>query len=165
MTSLAGCNLVLVAAMTHQRVIGRAGKIPWDIPEDLRLFRELTWGGSLIMGRKTWESLQGPLPGRVNLVVSRTLHSSPGIEVCRSVGAALQRSRKLGGPTYVIGGAEVYSQTMALADCMMISWVDVEVEGDRFFPSFEPAEWEEFSRQTYPEFSRVFYRRKTCRLT
>ncbi len=120
---------LVVAYSRGTRVIGRDGDLPWHLPTDLARFKELTTGGTVVMGRKTWDSLPDrfrPLPGRRNVVVSRNGCDAP--EVCRSVEEALRDD------CFVIGGGEVYAQALPRADRVYATEVDADVEGDAFFP-------------------------------
>ena len=132
--------IALVVAYSANRVIGRDGDLPWRLPTDLRRFRELTTGGTVVMGRKTWDSLPErfrPLPGRRNVVVSRNGCDAP--EVCRSVAEALRED------CFVIGGGEIYAQALARADRVYATEVEGEVEGDAHFPELGP-QWREAER-------------------
>ncbi len=131
--------IAIVVAHSANRVIGRDGGLPWHLPTDLRRFKELTTGGTVVMGRRTYESLPErfrPLPGRRNLVVSRAGCDAP--EVFGSVEAALEAA---GGDCFVIGGGEVYAQTVPLADRVYATEVAAEVDGDVFFPQLAETEW------------------------
>ncbi len=127
-------RLALIAAVARNRVIGRGGKIPWHIPEDLKRFKRLTLGHAVLMGRRTWESLGRPLPGRRNVVVSS--REVPGVESYRTVEEALGA---LAGAerVFVIGGAALYERVLACADELYLTLVDQEPEGDTRFPPYE----------------------------
>ena len=130
-------EIVLIAAMAANRVIGRGKTIPWNIPGEQARFKEITMGHSLIMGRKTWESLGGqPLPGRRNIVVTRnTAFRATGAEVVHSLdqGFALTEGEK---KAFVIGGAQLYQLALDRADMLILTELEQEVEGDAFFPAF-----------------------------
>jgi dihydrofolate reductase len=130
----------LVVAHGSNRAIGFQGALPWHLPSDLRRFRELTTGGTVVMGRKTYESIPErfrPLPGRRNLVISRTARYD-GVEVFRSVAAALEAC---GGSCFVIGGGQVYAEAASLADRCYVTEIDAAPPGDTFFPQLAPADW------------------------
>lgn len=146
--------------MTRAGVIGREGAIPWDLPEDRRLFRRLTLGGTVIMGRRTFDSLPAPLAGRINIVVTRSGRHCPGVETAPSLKAALELAGSFGRPTFVIGGVALYREALPLADTLHVSWVDGEFAGDRCFPAFDPADWAEVDTVVYPGFRYVSYRRR-----
>ncbi|WP_158247084.1 dihydrofolate reductase [Geothermobacter hydrogeniphilus] len=153
-------TLTLVAAMTDNGVIGRRGEMPWWLPAELQLFRQLTMGGILIMGRKTFTSLPAPLPGRINLVVSRHLQTAPGRTVCSSLQTALQLAATLPRPVFIVGGAQLYRQALPRCEKMVLSWVEGQPQGDTFFPAIEWSEWEIEREERYSGFRRCFY----CRI-
>jgi dihydrofolate reductase len=128
--------MIAVAAMAPNRVIGAEGKSPWHLPEDLRWFKELTMGGTLLMGRVTFDSIGKPLPGRVTIVMSRKDGLViPGIEVIRDL-SGLQTARTQ-GETFVVGGSEVYRVTLPYCRDLYLTELKREVAGDRKFPVFE----------------------------
>lgn len=150
----------LIVAMTHQRVIGHKGALPWELPEDLQLFRRLTMGKTLLGGRKTYESIGRPLDGRLNLALSTSAAAVVGLAPCRTVDEALAQAAAAGSDLFVIGGASVYRQLLPLADWLHISWVDRDYPGDTHFPSFTPSDWSEDACCDYPGFRHCTYRRK-----
>jgi dihydrofolate reductase len=143
-------RIALVGAVARGGVIGRAGTIPWRLPEDLARFRELTMGQPVVMGRKTWESLPDrfrPLPGRRNVVVTRnSAWHAEGAERAESLEDAL---RLVDGAerVSVIGGGELYAAALPLADELLLTEIDTAVEGDTWFPSWDLADFEEASRE------------------
>lgn len=147
--------------MTGKRVIGVGGRLPWHLGEDLQLFKRLTMGATLIMGRKTHASIGRPLPGRTNIVLSRTSPGLPGVQVCESFRDALSAAAQLGRPVFVIGGAELYRQALPMAVQLHVSWVKQEHAGDVHFPAFDCAAWSACEEQDYPGFRYVHYRRKS----
>jgi len=162
-------TLTLVAAIARNGVIGREGHIPWRIPEDLERFRALTTGHPVVMGRKTWESLPDrfrPLPGRRNVVVTRNpAWAANGAERASSLDDALGL---LAGSeqAYVIGGAALYAAALPLADELELTELDLEVEGDVFFPDWDRDAFAEISRAAHVSengtpFAFVTYRRRT----
>jgi dihydrofolate reductase len=133
-------RFIAVLAMDPNRVIGKDGGLPWHLPEDLKFFKKLTMGRPIIMGRSTFESIGRPLPGRRNIVLSRTLSQDDapkGIEVVDSVEAL--SSLDLEGDNFVIGGAGVFSLLLPLCEEVVISHVFKEYPGDTFLPPFEDA--------------------------
>ncbi|MFO7275042.1 MAG: dihydrofolate reductase [Symbiobacteriaceae bacterium] len=139
--------ITLVAAMGRNRVIGREGRLPWRLPAEMRHFRRTTMGQVVVMGRKTYESIGGPLKGRTNIVLTRDPDfRAPGCEVRHSVAELLQDPR----PLFVIGGAEVFRQLLPCADEMILSRIDADFEGDAFFPAWAEDEWEVVSRTPHP---------------
>lgn len=163
-------KLSLVAAVARGGVIGREGTLPWQLPEDMARFRKLTMGHPVVMGRRTWDSLPvrfRPLPGRRNVVVTRNeTWAADGAERAGSLDDALEL---LGDApqAFVIGGAKVFAKALPLADELVLTEIDLEVEGDTFFPSWDRHAFEETSRESHVSsdgtpFSFVTYvRRKT----
>jgi len=151
---------IILVAMTENRVIGREGGLPWRLPEDLRLFRKVTMGCSLIMGRKTFQSLDGPLDGRENIVVSRKLPSGQGYRVCPGFQEALALGEELGRKIFIIGGVGIFREALPIADVLAVSWVKGEYPGDVFFPGIDFSAWEVFEETPYPGFRHVCYRRR-----
>ncbi len=149
--------------MTQNRVIGKEGRLPWHIPDDLKNFKKITEGKVVIMGRKTWDSLPAkfkPLPNRINFVVSSSLENRSGIIVCRSLEEALQKAQGFKKEICIIGGATIYQQALPLVQKMYISTIKKEVAGDTFFPNFNKEEWSIAEEQEFPEFTFTVYERK-----
>lgn len=124
-----------IAAMARNRVIGSKGRIPWHLPEDFRWFKRATLGGVVVMGRKTFESLGKPLPGRDNVVISAT-RDFPGVENVRSIEAFLGRQNP-DRAVWVIGGSQIYAALLPYCSDLYLSLVDMEPTGDALFPVFE----------------------------
>ena len=143
-------NLALVAAIARGGVIGRDGGLPWRLPGDLARFRELTMGHAVVMGRRTWESLPErfrPLPGRRNVVVTRNPSwTAEGVDRAGSLGAALGL---LTGDehVFVIGGGSIFAEALPLADELVLTEIDLDVDGDTFFPEWDRDAFEESSRE------------------
>lgn len=152
-------DLIIVVAMAADRVIGCRGRLPWHIPEDLALFRRLTLGHAVVMGRRTFESIGRPLPGRANIVVSRSLPPVEGVAVCRDFDSAVRLAGQQGGKVFFIGGQEIYRHALPLAGRMSVSWIKRAVPGDCRFPPFDPDDWLVEYEQDYPQFRHVMYRR------
>jgi len=128
--------MIAVAAMAANRVIGAEGKIPWHLPEDLRWFKELTMGGTLLMGRVTYDSIGKPLPGRATIVMSRKDGLViPGVEVIRDL-SGLQNARTQ-GEIFVVGGSEIYRIALPYCRDLYLTEVKKDAAGDRKFPMFE----------------------------
>jgi dihydrofolate reductase len=142
----------LVAAVARGGVIGRDGAIPWRIPEDLARFRELTTGHPVVMGRRTWDSLSDrfrPLPERRNVVVTHNAEwAADGVERAGSLEDALQLL-EAAPQVFVIGGSEIYAAALPLADELLLTEVDLEVDGDTFFPPVDHDEFGEVSRERH----------------
>lgn len=140
-------RLTLIAARARNGVIGINNELPWHLPEDLRHFRQQTTGHTVLMGRKTWESIGRPLPGRRMVVISRQQLDLPeGVTLAASLEEAIAR-HQADDELFVIGGAQIYAQAMPLADRILLTEIDLEPEGDAFFPAPPPADWEAVSRQ------------------
>jgi dihydrofolate reductase len=133
----------LIVAMDEKRGIGKAGRLPWRLSSDLKRFRELTMGHHLIVGRKTFESIGKPLPGRQMIVVTRNAGFKPeGCLVSGSVQDALSLAKRRGeSEVFVIGGAEIYTQTLDATDRVYLTQVHAEVDADTFFPDLNHEEW------------------------
>jgi dihydrofolate reductase len=133
-------KLIAVAAMASNRVIGRAGKLPWHLPEDLRFFKQTTLGHPVLMGRRTFESilvqLGKPLPGRLNIVLSETVPPREGVHVIRDL-AELAAVPGLTSPVYLIGGAQLYEALLDRCDEILLTYIEHPYEGDTRFPVFE----------------------------
>jgi dihydrofolate reductase len=163
-------TVALVAAVAHGGVIGRDDTIPWRIPEDMRRFREVTTGHAVVMGRRTWDSLPDrfrPLPDRRNIVLTRSASwQADGAERAGSLEEALSLAGA--GCIYVIGGAEIYAAALPLADVLLLTELDLDVEGDTFFPSYDPGQFDELTREAHVSedgtpFAFVEYRRRPAR--
>lgn len=153
-------RIVIVAAVARNGVIGVDGSLPWRIPEDLARFRELTMGHALVMGRETFESIGRPLPGRVNIVLTRRRDwSREGLEVAASLDEALSIAAAAESDAFIAGGAEVYRAALGRADLMEITEVDAEPAGDTWFPPVDWSEWREVARESHPGFSFVTHER------
>ena len=149
-------KLIIIAAMNTKGVIGAGGKIPWHIPEDVKRFKELTMGHAVLMGRKTYESIGRMLPGRRNIVV--TSDSSFTGEHYPSIGAALAELQQE-NIVFIIGGGEIFRQTIGLADELLLTMVENAEEGDVFFPEYEP-DFELRSREEHRGYAFLDYIRK-----
>lgn len=146
----------LIVAMSRNRVIGRNNALPWYLPGDLRYFKQATMGKPIIMGRKTWESIGRPLPGRMNIVVTRDkAWQAPAGTVSDSslaqafVRATAQAELEDVDEVMVIGGGQIYADVLAQIDRMYVTQVHAEVEGDAYFPEVDWNEWEEIGREDF----------------
>ncbi|MEZ5870611.1 MAG: dihydrofolate reductase [Nitratireductor sp.] len=141
-------DIALVVAVAENGVIGDRGGMPWRLPSDLKRFKATTMGKPVIMGRKTWETIGKALPGRTNIVVTRKEgYQARGADVVRSLDDAVKLARvrsrcQAGGEEIcIIGGGQIYSETMAFADRLYVTHVKARPEGDTIFPAIDPAEW------------------------
>jgi len=154
--------LALVVAMTSDRVIGLDGDMPWHIPEDLRHFRRVTMGHAIIMGRKTHESIGRALPKRQNIVITRNPDAEfEGCDVANSLDEAIAMARAGGDDEpRIVGGGAIYTLALPLATKLILTEVHLDVEGDTFFPVYDPGAWREVDRResegvTYKTLERV----------
>lgn len=145
---------IIVAVAGSKRVIGKAGGMPWHIPEELKRFKEITLGHPIIMGRRTYESIGKVLPGRTNIVITRDQsYLEEGIIVVHSLEEALRFAQNQSGndEVFVIGGGEIYRQALPLADKLYLTVIDREIEGDTFFPDyseFKKVVWQSEEQQS-----------------
>ena len=142
-------QIYLVAAVAANGIIGANGRLPWHLPEDLQHFKRLTLGHPVVMGRKTWESLKGPLPGRENIVVSRRAgYEAPGAAVASSLDAALAlcAGEKI---VFVIGGTQLFQESLPLATGLVITEIKQDFAGDARFPDYDRSQWREAQRETH----------------
>lgn len=146
----------LIVAATRNQVIGRDNQMPWHLPADLRYFKQRTLGKPIIMGRKTWESLGRPLPERLNIVVTRqTDIALEGAEVFADLQAAIERGQEWASEqgvdeVMVIGGGQLYQQALALTQRVYLTRIDLELEGDTFFPVLDAQQWQQTEAQAHP---------------
>lgn len=155
-------RLSALVAMAQNRVIGKDNTLPWRLPPDLKRFKALTMGHSIIMGRKTYESIGKPLPGRTCIIVTHQPgYKVEGAIVAGSIAEALKacgkdygdevmdKDRKIDTESFVIGGAEIFRQTLPLCDRLYITEIQRDFDGDVLFPEFNHGEWREISRERY----------------
>ena len=141
--------LAIIAAIAANGVIGAGNRLPWRLPTDLRRFRALTDGHTVIMGRKTWESIGRPLPGRQNVVVTRQrAYWAPGAEIAPSLDAALALAR-MPAPTFCIGGEALYREALPRATTLHLTEIDRAFAGDATFPELDRAAWREVAREPH----------------
>lgn len=166
-------RISMIVAMNQQRVIGVENRLPWHLPEDLKHFKALTMGKPIVMGRKTWESIGRPLPGRANIVVSgREGFVAEGADVVHSPEAAIDLAKSLAikndlDEIFVIGGSAIYKRLLSVTEKIYLTEVECLVEGDAWFPELDLDKWHEAERRCYqaihqgrPAFSFVTLHRK-----
>lgn len=148
-------RLAIIVAQAENRVIGINNKLPWHLPEDLRYFKQVTMSKPIIMGRKTYESIGRPLPGRTNIVISRQEGYAPErVKVVSSLEEAIELAESIciidgAEEAMVIGGAQIYEQALLRADRLYLTQVHASVEGDAWFPAFAMEEWREVGREDF----------------
>lgn len=141
--------------MSENRVIGRDGGMPWHIPEDFKFFKKTTMGHAMIMGRKTWDSIGRPLPGRLSIVISRSasLDLPDGVLQCASVDEAIQQCDALrsqwGDECFIVGGGEIYRQTLPMTNRIYLTVVHKMIDGDTFYPEFSPNEFKQTKSEAH----------------
>ncbi len=164
--------LSLIVAMAENRTIGLGGTMPWHISEDLKYFKRVTLGGPIIMGRKTFESIGRPLPGRSNIVVTRNRrYTQDGVDVVHDLDAAITKATAITndskGEIFVIGGAQIYELAMPFADRIYMTEIHRSLDGDAWFPDLKSENWTETRREDHapesadgPAFSFVVLERR-----
>lgn len=152
--------LTLIAAVSRNGVIGRGGKLPWDLPEDRAHFRRSTLGHAIIMGRRTWDETGAPLDGRRNIVVSRSGEvSGGGREVAATLDQAISAARQTDPDPIVIGGGEIFRLALPQATRMILTELDFDAPGDTFFPEVDRDSWEVVDRRRGDRATYVTYER------
>lgn len=143
-------SLSIIVAMAKDRVIGAKNDLPWHLPEDLKYFKATTLGKPIVMGRKTFDSIGRPLPGRQNIVVTRNAEwTHDGVDVAPSLDAAIAMAGDV-PEVMITGGAQIFEMALPTVNKLYITEIELEVAGDTFFPEFSKAEWQEVSRESYP---------------
>ncbi len=166
-------RLSMMVAKASNDVIGRDNKLPWYLPNDLKYFKRVTFGKPVIMWRKTWESLKGPLPGRTNIVITRQAdYVAEGAKVVTTLEEAVAMAENVAfidgqEEAVIMGGAEIYKLALPAADRLYLTEVHAEVDGDTFFPEYDKSEWNEIGREDFAaegpnpyDYSFVVYERK-----
>lgn len=149
MSQISGPRVYLVVAVASNGIIGANGQLPWHFPEDLQHFKRLTLGHPVIMGRRTWESLKGPLPGRENIVVTRTPgYEAPGAAVATSLESALALCAGE-AVAFVIGGSRLFAESLPVADGLVITEIHKDFPGDTWFPPYDRSRWRESQREAH----------------
>ena len=155
-------TVTIVAAVARNGVIGVGGGLPWHLPDDLRRFKALTIGHVLVMGRRTYESIGRPLPGRTTVVVTRQADWPAGADEvmrARDVPGALELAHEIDDEVFVVGGGQIYEEALPLADRLELTFVDAEPQGDTFFPEVDWSQWREVAREEGDGVEYVTYQR------
>jgi len=134
----------IIVAASENNAIGKNNSLPWKLPNDMKFFKNTTWGMPVIMGRKTFESFSKALPGRMNIVVtSQQFWSAPDAEVVEGIPAAIEKATEANtNEIFIAGGGEIYKQALPLVDKIYLTRVKADIDGDVFFPELDPDEWE-----------------------
>ncbi len=141
-------SLSIIAAMDQNQLIGEQGKIPWDLPADLKYFKEITMGAPVIMGRKTFESIGFPLPGRRNIILTRNIdYEAESCEVVHSKKEILDKFLEKEKEAFIIGGAEIYKQFLAYSDKLYLTIIEHQFSGDTYFPEIDWQKWDKVSEK------------------
>ena len=152
-------KVAIVVARSRNNVIGNGSEIPWLVKGEQKLFKEITLGGTLIMGRKTYESIGRPLPGRETIIVTRNPgYAVAGCHTASSLEDALKLAESLSRPVYVVGGGQIYREALPLVDAVHISTIDTDVEGDITFPDFPTDDFRLVSEKGYESNINYTYR-------
>jgi dihydrofolate reductase len=155
-------RLSLIVAVTRNRVIGNRGQLPWRLSADLKRFKSLTMGHHLIMGRKTFDSLEGrELPGRITIVLSRSGRVPPHIKQVTNFDEALAAAKK-DDEVFVIGGSEIFALALPQADRLYVTWVEAEVEGDVYLQPIDLSQWKLVEETAVPADSKNEYPMRFC---
>jgi dihydrofolate reductase len=154
-------RVVMVAAVAENGVIGLGGDIPWSIPEDLKHFRAVTRGNTVVMGRRTFDSIGHPLPYRTNVVVTRDPQwKYDGVFAAGSVDEAIELAKDFDGDVMIIGGAQIYAAAMSRADAQILTEVRLSPEGDTLYPDFDRNAWQETKRESHEGYDFVWWERR-----
>lgn len=143
-------RISLIVAMSRNRVIGRDNRLPWHLPDDLRRFKQITLGHHIVMGRKTWESINRLLPGRTTVIVSRDpKFAVEGAVVVGSIEHAVQLARD-DSEVFIIGGAEIFRLALTIAERLYLTTIDADVEGDTLMPPIDFGAWRRIEAESHP---------------
>lgn len=152
-------GIYIIVAMTEDGIIGKGNELPWRISKEMKVFKKLTLGNTVIMGRHTFESIGRSLPERNNIIVSSTLPPREGLQIAKNLDEALMLGLSLEKKIFVIGGAELYEKALSVADHMYISWIKEQYEGDVRFPQYDKSLWHLEYEISFDEFTLCFYSR------
>ncbi|HII16687.1 TPA: dihydrofolate reductase [Candidatus Woesearchaeota archaeon] len=146
-------KVIIICAMTKHRVIGKGNSLPWHIPQELAKFRSFTKGNTVVMGRRTFESIGSrPLPNRSTIVVSAKQVPVSGVIVVPTLDEAIARGREFGRDIFILGGAGIFKEALQKADCMYLSFIKKDYEGDTCFPKWDATQWKLVQEEMHEEF-------------
>ena len=141
-------KISLIVAMANNRVIGLDNKMPWHLSADLKKFKSITMGSPILMGRKTYESIGRPLPGRTNMIISRNLdYQQEGCLVFNDLNTALKKASECTQEVFIIGGSDLYKAILPMVDVIYLTLINKDFQGDTFFPEIDFNEWSEVTRE------------------
>jgi dihydrofolate reductase len=152
--------MIIISAMTRDRVIGSGDGMPWSIPDEYRHFLDPVRDQTVLMGRRSWEIFGKDLTSAHNIVVSRSVNELPDATVAGGLEQAVELARGFGKIVFSAGGARIYAQTLHLAEEMRLSWIKGDYRGDAHFPEFDESDWKIVARKDHPQFELVTYRRR-----
>lgn len=152
--------MIIISAMSTDRVIGSGDGMPWSVPEEYQQFLGYVEGQTVIMGRRSYEIFGPDLTSAHNIVISRSGAEQEGVVVCGSIEEATEKATSFGKTVFSAGGATIYAQTLSLAEAMYISYIKGDFSGDAYFPEFDEDEWDVVERRDHEGFEFVHYRRK-----
>jgi len=152
-------EIIMIAALTKDRVIGKNNTLIWHIPEDMKLFKNYTQNNTVIMGRKTYDSMGKALPNRNNIVLTKSDLNLEDADVCHSVEESLEKAKSYGKDIFVIGGGNIYSQFLDRSNKLYLSWVKQTYDGDAYFPEFNQNNWNIVRKEDYEQFEFIEYER------
>ena len=157
-------KIALIVAASQNNVIGLDNQLPWHLPEDLQYFKSVTMGKPILMGRKTYDSIGRPLPGRANIVLTRDASwTADGVQVVNDLDAALAASEKAcavagSDELMIIGGEQIYRKFLPVASKLYLTKVEAEIEGDAYFPAIDPTQWQQVAEKIPEKFGNYSYR-------
>ncbi len=151
-------KISLIVAMANNRVIGLDNKMPWHLSADLKKFKSITMGSPILMGRKTYESIGRPLPGRTNMIISRNLdYQQEGCLVFNDLNTALETASQSTKEVFIIGGSDLYKAILPLANVLYLTLINKDFQGDTFFPEIDFNEWSEVTREDIKDDPSVYF--------
>lgn len=167
---LKNMTLSIITAVSQNNIIGGQNTLLWNLPADMKHFKDMTTGHTIVMGRKTFESIGRPLPNRRNIVVTKNVdYKAEGAEIYHSIDKALENLKNLDEEIFIIGGGEIYRQTFNIADKLYVTKIDQDFEGDTSFPDIDESMWKKISEENHEpdeknnlSFSFIAYNKKTA---
>ncbi len=153
-------TLALIVAIAKNGVIGKQNTLPWNIPEDLALFKKTTIDSVVIMGKHTFESIGRPLPKRITIVVSSTLKPRSDLHIVQTLSQAIELAKTFQKPIFIIGGKRIYEESLNIVDTMYISHIKKAYEGDTYFPTIDFSKWQKKAEEEFDAFTFTTYVRK-----